>query len=268
MQPAFKRILIVFLENQPSGDVHEAPYLETLKSRGVFLKTYFGISHPSEPNYVAAISGSTFGIKDDNNYDFNKPTVVDLLEAKGVSWKAYMEDMPADDKLAKKHGLYVRKHNPFVSFTTVTSRPERLAKVVNAGEFGHDLASNSLPQYCWYTPNLNNDGHDTGIKHASEWLRGFLDPLLGKPEFAATTLVVVTFDERFPDSDNHVYAVAIGPGATAGTVDGTRHDHCSVLRTVEENWSLGTLGRRDKNATWLSFLWGLPPTVTSPEDHN
>lgn len=267
-QLAFSRILIVFLENQPNEDVHEAPYLETLKSRGVFLKTYFGISHPSEPNYVAAISGSTFGIKDDNNYELNETTVVDLLEAKGVSWKAYMEDMPTDDKLVSRHDLYVRKHNPFVSFKTVASKPDRLAKVVNAVEFVHDLASNSLPEYCWYSPNLNNDGHDTGIKHASEWLRGFLEPLLGKPEFAAATLVVITFDERFPDSDNHLYSIVIGPGATAGTVDVTRHDHYSLLRTVEENWSLGTLGRSDNNATWLSFLWDLPPTATTPEDHN
>ena len=216
MQRSVNHILIIFLENQPTDGVDGAPYLEELKSKGVFLKTYFGLRHPSEPNYVGAISGSTFGITDDANYDLNETTVVDLLEAKGVSWKAYMEDMPAGDKLVRRHGLYVRKHNPFVSFTTITGQPSRLAHIVTADEFLHDVASGSLPEYCWYTPNLHNDGHDTDMKHASEWLRGFLEPLLAKPDFLSETLIVVTFDERHPDSDNHVYAVVIGPGAIPG----------------------------------------------------
>src|SRR5437773_11166180 len=129
MQRSVNHILIIFLENQPTDGVDGAPYLEELKSKGVFLKTYFGLRHPSEPNYVGAISGSTFGITDDANYDLNEATVVDLLEAKGVSWKAYMEDMPAGNKLVRRHGLYVRKHNQFVSLTTITELPSRLAHV-------------------------------------------------------------------------------------------------------------------------------------------
>jgi len=268
MEPCFKRVLTIFLENQPTASIPAHSYLETLKTRGVFLGNYFGIRHPSEPNYVAAIAGSTFGIDDDGDYDLNERTLVDLLEQHGITWKAYMEDLPSNQKLIHKSGRYVRKHNPFASFTTITAEPARLARIVGADAFEADAASGQLPQYCWYTPNLDNDGHDTGITHASQWLDGFLTPLFAMPGFASDTLVVVTFDERHPDDDNHVYAVVVGPGAIPGRVDDTRYDHYSVLRTVEENWSLGTLGRSDNNATWFSFLWGLPPTVTSWEDHN
>ena len=265
--PLFKRMLVIFLENQPHASVPGDSYLRALEAEGVLLRTYFGVRHPSEPNYVAAISGSTFGIDDDADYDIDATTIVDLLEAKGVSWKGYMEGLPAH-KLKKKAGRYVRKHNPFVSFRSITSDPGRLAKVVNANQFAIDLASGVLPEFCWYTPDLDNDGHDTDVAFASEWLRAFLSPLLQDQAFRAETLVVVTFDERHPDADNHVHAVVIGPGATPGTVDDTRYDHYSILRTAEQNWSLGTLGRSDQNATWFSFLWGLPPTVTTSEDHN
>ncbi len=267
MKPAFARILIIFLENQPEPTVPSGSYLESLKKKGVFLSTYFGVRHPSEPNYVAAISGSTWGIHDDADYNLEQTTIVDLLEKGNISWKAYMQGLPGN-KLATRAGKYVRKHNPFVSFTTITNFPKLLPNVVDADQFDKDLAAGTLPQYCWYTPDLDNDGHDTDIDSAAQWLESFLGPLLENKKFASETLVVVTFDERHPDSDNHVYAVAVGPGAKAGSVDGTRYDHYSILRTVEENWSLGTLGRSDKNATWFSFLWGLPPTETKPEDHN
>jgi hypothetical protein len=261
--PSVQCILVIFLENQPDADVTAAPYLEALKGRAVFLSTYFGVRHPSQPNYVAAISGSTFGIPDDFDHTRSETTIVDLLEARHISWKAYMQDLP-ENKLATKAELYVRKHNPFVSFTTITQRQDRLSRVVPATQFGTDLESGTLPQFCWHTANLRNDGHNSGVTFASEqWLRGFRDPLLDEPTFAAETLVVVTSDERKPDANNQVYAVVIGPGATAGTVQQTRYDHYSILRTVEENWSLGTLGRSDKNATWFSFLWGLPSTETT-----
>src|SRR5262249_20061585 len=156
------------------------PYLEKLKMKGVFLEKYFGVRHPSEPNYVAAIAGSTFGIDNDADYDLNETTIVDLLEAKGITWKAYQEGM-SPNKLATRSGLYVRKHNPFASFTTITEDPARLARVVEANAFAHDLKTASLPQYCWYTPNLNHDGHDTGIEAAAQWLQTFLDPLLVHP---------------------------------------------------------------------------------------
>jgi acid phosphatase len=269
MERLFERILIVLLENQPQADVHSAPYLETLKAKGLFLATYFGVRHPSQPNYLAAISGSTFGIDSDDDCNLNDTTIVDLLEREGITWKAYIEDLPTSDKLTSKQGLYARKHNPFVSFTTVSGNTTRLARVVDGNEFAADRAGGSLPQFCWYTPNIRNDGHTPhSIANAGTWLKTFLEPLVADTEFMRETLVVVTFDERLPDADNHVYAVLLGPGATPGTVDTTRYDHYSILRTVEENWSLGTLGRSDQNATWFRVLWGLAPTVTTPEEHN
>jgi hypothetical protein len=42
----------------------------------------------------------------------------------------------------------------------------------------------------FYTPNMNNNGHDTTISYTSNWLEGFLEPLLTEPIFKNTIFLV------------------------------------------------------------------------------
>ncbi|CAG8448856.1 414_t:CDS:2, partial [Dentiscutata heterogama] len=121
----------------------------TTRSQGVFLSEFYAVEHPSEPNYIAQIAGSTYGILDDGNYDIDATTLVDLLESKNVSWKGYMENFPENCFLNATDGasrLYARKHNPFYSFTTITNNPTRCAKVVNGSRLEDDIANNQVPQ--------------------------------------------------------------------------------------------------------------------------
>jgi hypothetical protein len=271
MPKAFDRIFVVMLENMHYNAVIANAYFKRLAGRGALLSNYFGLYHPSQPNYIAAVGGLAFGVVDDKLHDIalNEENVVDLLERAGVTWKAYMEDLPAD-KTVLSEGKYFRKHNPFVSFTNIRENPARLARIVDATELAADVAADALPQYGWYTPNIENDGHSVpptfeptnpvgNVDFAAQWLERFLEPLLATPEFADGTLVVVTFDESIPHWDNHVYTVLLGAGVTPGTVARDRFDHYSLLRTVEDNFDLGTLGRNDANATPFAFLWGAEP---------
>jgi hypothetical protein len=71
-----------------------------------------------QPNYVAAVGGDTHGITGDGfkRIDSGVKTVVDLLEAKGISWGIYQEDMPYSGfegnwiNQKTKANDYVRKH--------------------------------------------------------------------------------------------------------------------------------------------------------------
>ena len=90
-----------------------------LIKEGILLTNYFGVTHPSEPNYVASVGGDYFGMDNDNlnNVPLNVSTVVDLLESKGITWAEYMQDMPSTgfqgmQFLNPKTGAndYVRKH--------------------------------------------------------------------------------------------------------------------------------------------------------------
>jgi hypothetical protein len=278
MGRAFDRIFIIMLENELESAVRQDDFMRSLQARGVRLSNYHGVTHPSQPNYIATIAGLPH-VTDDTCQDIEASSVVDLLEAKGVTWKAYMEDLPEDNKevCISADRLYFRKHNPFVSMNNIRQNPKRLAKIVNAKRLHDDLDAGALPEFCWYTPNIQNDGHSppnadplnrwAGVEFLSQWLRTFLDPLLANRAFMKVTLVVVTFDESLPDDDNHVYTTLLGDIVTAGTVEADRYDHYSLLRSIEENFDLGSLGRNDLTANWFRFLWGLNPPVFNVADH-
>jgi hypothetical protein len=92
--------------------------LSWLASQGITLTNYLAITHPSQPNYIASVGGSTHWVIWDlfSRISSSEKTIVDLLDAKGVSWSEYEEDMPYSgfegDYVNQVNGAndYVRKH--------------------------------------------------------------------------------------------------------------------------------------------------------------
>ncbi|KAJ5675184.1 uncharacterized protein N7477_005118 [Penicillium maclennaniae] len=257
----FDRFVQIWLENENYSAAIKDTNLAYLASLGITLTNYFAITHPSQPNYVAAVGGNTFGIADDSTHYISSSTktIVDLLEDAGVSWSVYQEDMPYSGFEAnyanQKTGAndYMRKHNPLMSYNSVTSNTDRLAKSKNFTMFYEDLDNNKLPQWMFITPNMTNDGHDSSLATAGKWSRNFLTPLLSNENFNTdSTLIILTFDEGLTIGTNQVYAVLLGgavSSAKVGTTDDTAYNHYSLLKTVETNWNLGNLGENDVEAS-------------------
>jgi hypothetical protein len=116
---AFDRILCVWLENQDFDSVDKDSHFADLTREGILLTRFYGLTHPSQPNYIAAIGGDHFGLNHDNDVQIpaNISTIVDLLDWGDVSWKAYMEDISGpgfmgsySDGLKGPEWYYVRKH--------------------------------------------------------------------------------------------------------------------------------------------------------------
>ncbi|TDZ36519.1 putative acid phosphatase [Colletotrichum spinosum] len=265
---AFDRFVIIWNENTDYEKARGDPNLSWLASQGILLDNNFAVTHPSEPNYLASVCGDHFGMQNDdfNRADANVSTVFDLLDARGVSWASYQEDMPFSgfEGMAWVNGRngandYVRKHNPPVLFDSVTRSEQRLSRVKNlsladAGRsmFHRDLEADRLPQWMFITPNMTSDGHDTSVTAAGAWTRGFLEPLLADPRFMNNTLVLVTFDENETYAhQNRILGILLGdavPGDKVGTTDSHFYNHYSELATVQANWDLPTLGRWDVGA--------------------
>lgn len=248
--PKILRIFVIVFENKDQAEMLANPYFGELSKRGALLSQYYGIAHPSQPNYFAMIGGDTFGIFDDGNHNLAQNSVVDLLEAKNVSWKSYQEDFPGGCFAGgSASALYARKHNPFISFDKIRTNPARCAKIVNAEELQTDIAANRLPSFSFYAPNVDNDAHDQPISFGANWLKDFLEPKLLDPNFYAGTLVVLITDEGRNFAANPtgvpIYAVLLGQMVSAGTVDSSHYNHYNLLRTVEETFQLGTLNRKD-----------------------
>jgi acid phosphatase len=164
---AFDRLAIVWLENTDYDLAAGDPNLKWLAKKGITLSNHFAVTHPSMPNYAAAISGDYFGINHDDQVAIpsNVSTIVDLLEEKGVSWGEYQEDMPYTgfqgfEYRNQKTGAndYVRKHNPAVLYDSVANKNDRLAKIKNLTLFYSDLEAEVLPQWMFITPNMTSDG--------------------------------------------------------------------------------------------------------------
>ncbi|KAI9301392.1 phosphoesterase family-domain-containing protein [Cunninghamella echinulata] len=255
----FDRVVIFIFENENYSKVHSDPFFGSLATK------YNALTHPSQPNYIGLITGSLDGVTDDSEVTVDRPSIIDLLEAKGISWKGYMEgyDGSSGCNTVMKSGTYARKHDPFMSVQSIQTNKDRCAKIVNADELLDDIAKDQVPQFVFYTPDMNNDGHDTSLTFASNWFQGFLEGtdgqkgVIDEPAFNTNTMFVSTWDEAKDYTiANQVQTVLFGPDfkkSSTATSDNTKYDHYSLLHTIEDNWSLGDLGQKDHSANLINL---------------
>lgn len=250
----FDRVMFIVFENTDFEATLKQPFFKQLAAGGAFFQNFAAETHPSQGNYIALTSGSLNGVWTDFNYNLKVNHIGDLLEKKGVTWKVYAEDYPGNCFLGSQ-SPYVRKHNPFISYVNVQSDPARCAKIVNAAEFDRDFAQGTLPQYIFFVPNLKNDGHDTGVEYADAWYGRRFASYFANPRFLNGTLVVTTFDENSGTSGNRIYTSLIGSMVKPGQLVPNALNHYSLLRLVEDNWDLGSLGKEDAKAALMPFIW-------------
>jgi hypothetical protein len=248
-QPA-PRTAIVVLENHEYGEVignPGAPFINRLARRGSIATNHFAVTHPSMPNYLAILGGSTFGIEENcTDCRARGDNLAAQLSRAGLSWRAYMEDMPEPCYPGPTHGRYVKRHNPFMYFETIASVPRRCRNVVPATALDQDLRRDRLARFTWITPNLCHGAHDCGISVADLWLSKRVPRINRK--LGPGGILVITFDEGTTDlgccrgsAGGKIATIVAGPGARRG-VELTRElDHYSLLATIEDRYGLPRL---------------------------
>ena len=162
-------IFVIVLENHSQSGVigdANAPTITSLAKQYASASSYYGVTHPSEPNYVAMISGSNWWTNNDNPANrFDHRNLVDQLETANKSWAAYMEALPTNDVTAdywpsSSAALYASKHNPFVLFDDIRSNPARLARIKPYTALATDLQKQSTtPNFSFIVPDQCNDMH-------------------------------------------------------------------------------------------------------------
>jgi hypothetical protein len=274
----FDRVLIIVLENESYVSAIKDKYLKQLAEEGVAFTNFRAVGHPSYPNYLALISGSTFGIhglRGDGQHNFpddsEHKTIADLLD-----WKNYAENYPSKpvpylgDGGGKDAPKYARKHVPFLSFEKVQKQSFKnvipvdtnnkhnafITDVENSRKSQTDHGYQPLATYMFYTPNMDDDGHDTNLGTASTWLKNFLENWF-PPDTRSGTLIVVTFDEaEAPEKKaNHIYAIFLGDMVKKGQKISRRYDHFDLLRTIESNFGLPALNSGDGKASVIADVW-------------
>jgi phosphatidylinositol-3-phosphatase len=233
------RVVLLVMENKERGQVlgsPEAPYMTSLARRYGNATRSFAITHPSLPNYLALVSGSTHGITSDcTACRASGPNLGSQLDAAGLGWKAYEEGLPRSCFIGASAGRYARKHDPFAYFGP-TQRDCRHR--VSFSALNADLAAGRLPPFSLVVPDLCHDMHDCSVATGDRFLKGLVPRLLRG--LGPRGYLVLTFDEG--TTEQRIPTIVAGPGARPHATQTARVDHYGVLATIEDTFGLRHLG--------------------------
>ncbi|HYY47145.1 MAG TPA: alkaline phosphatase family protein [Thermoplasmata archaeon] len=242
----FDQVVVVLMENKNLADVYgPAPYMTQLADQYAFAQHWASLTNPSQPNYIGLIGGSLFGVSGDGNHpNLNHPTIVDIIENSGHTWKAFAED-------ASGSGCGLRPprgedHFPFLSFVTITGNPARCANLqAGSGQAVID-AFNAGTNFIWLTPNDCNNMHSCSVSTGDNYLKGWVPTLLSAMAGKKAALIL-TFDEGYTNPP-YVYTGFSGTAAKTGYKSTASYNHYSLIKLIEDVWGGGNLGQGDVNA--------------------
>jgi phosphatidylinositol-3-phosphatase len=250
--PVPDHVMVVIFENEDAVNIvggAEAPYLTSLAESGATFSDAHGVTHPSQPNYLALFSGSTQGVVDDScPLTFAGPSLAAQLRGASRSFVGYSEDLPTAGYTGCRTAGYARKHNPWVDFPDLPASMNQPYSALPA-----DFAA--LPTVSFVVPNLCDDMHDCGVAAGDSWAQEHLAAYAAWAQ-RHNSLLVVTFDEDNGSPENHIATVLVGSMVQPGA-SGQRIDHYSVLRTLEDMYGLSPLGAA-AGAAPLTGVWRRP----------
>jgi hypothetical protein len=231
-------VLIVFENHERSAILGSgaAPTFERLASTYAQVTADYAVAHPSLPNYLALVSGSTHGVTSDcTDCTQSGQTIGSQLSARRRPWAAYAEGYPSSSRFAKKHV-------PFLYF------PGSASHVFPLQRFN----ARRLPAYALVIPDLCNDMHDCSIATGDYWLRNFIAPLLTVKD----TAIFIVFDEGTSDAGGggNVALIVAGTAVRRHSMFKAATSHYGLLRTIESSLGLPLLGAA-RSATPLTGIW-------------
>jgi hypothetical protein len=255
--PRPDHVVIVVEENHGFGKIIKSSgprYINSLAQTGALFIASYAIRHPSEPNYLALLSGSTQGVTDDRcSGRYGTSNLVSELLRVGLTFSGYSESLPQVGFIGCKSGQYARKHNPWVDFTNL---PPALNLPLTTFPTNFD----DLPTVSFVVPNQVDDMHSGSVGRGDTWLRQHLDSYV---QWAQTnnSLLMVTWDEDDRKGNNRVATIFVGPMVRPGKY--CEHiTHYNVLRTLLEMYGLTPMARAT-NANPITSCWK-SETVSSP----
>ncbi|GAA1880269.1 hypothetical protein GCM10009753_04530 [Streptantibioticus ferralitis] len=289
--PHYDHVFTVVEENHGYGDLignPAAPNLNALAQTYGSATNYTAITHPSEPNYIAMLGGSTFNVKGfDNPYYVNKvnaPSLISQLDQAHVGWKAYFQNLPHAgyqgicypancNGTPDKDPLYAAKHNGIANFTTSWNKAD-WARQVPMDQLTQDLRSGHVPQFGYVVPSECLDMHGDPPYCVDSGTTGGKDPqdqrLVAQGDAQLGQLVAQITGASFWAHGNNAINVVVdegddsdtsgaGGGHTVNVVvtshgprhlqDPTAYSHYSMLRTLQDNFGVACLQHSCDTAT-------------------
>lgn len=238
-QPTLSHVILVMEENHSYNEVignPSMPYFNSLASQYGLAKQYFANAHPSMPNYLMLTTGQMETFDDNFSGTISDDNVVRELVKAGKTWKAYEESIPSAGYLGADAPPYLRRHNPFSYLSDVQNDSSQAANIVPFTQFAADLANDTLPQYAFISPDVNNDAHNGTLAQADSWLQNNIAPLIASSTFQHGGLLIITFDEGnqidLDHGGGHVATIIISSKGKGNFQSQNEYQHQSTLRLI------------------------------------
>jgi phospholipase C len=244
-------------------DKHDLPFTYALATHFPIGQRYFcSTLCQTYPNRRFFFCGTASGLIATDKTSFSTPaangTIFDRLDAHGISWINYFQNLPS---LAIVPGAGAH------------------AKLKNFDSFASDVAAGKLPQFTFLDPNYNTTSEENpqNIQVGEDFIAKITHTLMSAPTWKHTALFI-TYDEHGgyydhvpppkaikPDNippklgpgnvpgayDRYGFRVplmVVSPWAKPGYASTVVQDHTSLLAFIERKWNLPAMTFRDANA--------------------
>jgi phospholipase C len=207
---------------------------------------------------------------------FEHPTLTDLLETQGVTWRYYAPSAgsiwtgpDAIEHICKQQS---------VNGTLTCTGPQWTSNVIiPQTQVLTDIANGQLPQVSWIIPNgLSSDHAASNDGTGPSWVASIVNAIGNSPYWANTAIIITWddwggwYDHVAPKVINdgvswgsgYVYGfrvplIVVSPYAKAAYISHSTHDFGSILKFIEVTFNLPSLGYADGPADDLSDCFSL-----------
>ncbi|MGY2892149.1 alkaline phosphatase family protein [Deinococcus sp. UYEF24] len=268
--PPLSHVFVIVLENHGLKDTllnANMPAINRLARTYGYAANYTGVAHPSLPNYVAMIAGSTMNFtSDDPAPRFAGDSLPLQLSRAGLSWRGYMQALPKAGSQAPYAGTYGKKHNPFMLSSDLLADPAQVMNVRTLADLGPDLDAGRAPSFSFIVPDVCNDMHgapecrDRAVldRAGDAFVDSWTKRIMASPSWKAGAAIVVTFDEGeggdTSGGGGRIATLVVTQDGPRGMVSRAAYNHYSLLRTLEQGFGLPLL-RGAKTADQMSDLF-------------
>jgi hypothetical protein len=194
-------VWVFVMENHSLGQIlgnPQAPFLNRMARRHRVAMEFFAPAHPSLPNYLAMISGSTHGCGSDHcSGGIGGPTLAAQLARAGLGWRGYFEGLPRRGYTGGDRGAYVRHHNPFVYFSSVTSNARQRRHIERLRALRRSLRH--PPAFSLVVPSNAHNMHDGSVRTGDRWLSRWVTRVMRSHAYRRNGTIMIVWDEGHND---------------------------------------------------------------------
>jgi phospholipase C len=189
---------------------------------------------------------------------FDHPTLTDVLDTGGLSWK-YYASVPgyiwtAPDAIKHMCQPSGTQNHMVCSGPDWTDPNPKVVIEGSGAQIITDIASQQLASVSWVTPSGPASDHPgTGVDTGPSWVSAIVNAVGQSPYWADTAIIVTWddfggwFDHVAPPVRNslevglRVPLIVISPYAKAAYISHVNHDFGSILRFIESNFGVGEI---------------------------